>query len=364
MVHKEICIIGAGNGGSAIAGDMTLAGHCCRLFEFPEYAENIRPIAAQGGIHVTGIARTGFAKVALATVNLGEAVQGADLMMVTTQALAHQRVAQELVSHLSDGQTVVLWPGSGGTLVFRKVWDETGMSRRVFLAEAVTFPYCCRRLEGPGTVNIHRIDGPRMLLAALPATDTEAVLEALSGTYADVVKPAFSVLEPALYNVNIIVHPVGALLNMGRIEHSKGEFWMYKEGLTPSVKKIIYRMDAERMALFRAFGYRPYTYDEIFWGSFNMDVEQFAVTSSKGPFSMQDRYVTEDIPIGASLTVSIARKVGVPMPTYETMIHLASVVNDTDFYATGRTLENLGLADLNLEDLKQYFLSGRRPSFL
>ncbi len=358
--QKEICIIGAGNGGSAIAGDMTLAGHRCRLFEFPEYAENVKPIAAQGGIHVTGIARTGFAKVTMATTDLAEAARGADLIMVTTQALAHERVARELAPHLSDGQAVILWPGSGGTLVFRKVWDEIGMNRRVFLAEGVTFPYCCRRLQGPGTVNIHRIDGPRMLLAALPATDTEAVLKALVGTYADVVKPAMSILEPALYNVNIIVHPVGALLNMGRIEHSKGEFWMYKEGLTPSVKKVIYRMDAERMALFKALRYPPYTYDQIFWDSFNMSVEEFAKTSSQGPFSMQDRYVTEDIPTGASLTVSIGRRAKVPMPTYETMIHLASVVNDTDFYAKGRTLENLGLAGLNLEELKQYFLSGRR----
>jgi opine dehydrogenase len=358
---KEICIIGAGNGGTAMAGDMTLAGQRCRLFEFPEYSENLRPIIDQGGIHVTGIARTGFAKVALATSDLSKAVRGADLIMVTTQALAHERVARELAPHLSDGQAVVLWPGSGGTLVFRKVWDEQGMNRRVFLAEGVTFPYCCRRLKGPGTVNIHRIDGPRMLLAALPATDTEAVLKALSGTYADVVQPAVSVLEPALYNVNIIVHPVGALLNMGRIEHSKGEFWMYKEGLTPSVKKVIYRMDEERSALFRALGYRPYTYDQVFRDCFNMTVEEFAMTSSQGPFSMQDRYVTEDIPMGACLTTSLGRKAGISMPTYEAMIHLASVVNDTDYYAEGRTLENLQLAELTTEDLKQYFLTGKKP---
>jgi opine dehydrogenase len=360
MESKEICVIGAGNGGSAIAGDMTLAGHRCRLFEFEEYAENIKPVIAQGGIHVTGIARTGFAKVALATLDLSEAVQGADLIMVTTQALTHERVAKELIPHLSDGQTVVLWPGSGGTLVFRKVWDEKGMSRRVFLAEAVTFPYCCRRLKGPGTVNIHRVDGPRMLLAALPATDTEVVMKALSETYADVVQPAVSVLEPALYNVNIIVHPVGALLNMGRIEYSKGEFWMYKEGLTPSVKKVIYSMDEERSALFKAFGYQPYTYDQIFWDCFNMTVDQFAATSSQGPFSMQDRYVTEDIPMGACLTVSLARKAGISVPTYEAMIHLASVVNDADFYAKGRTLQSLKLAQLSFEDLKNYFLTGKK----
>jgi opine dehydrogenase len=86
---KKICIIGAGNGGSAIAGDMTLAGHECRLYEFPEYRANLEPIIKSGGIKVTGIARTGFAKLALATPELAQAVRGADLVMVTTQALAH-----------------------------------------------------------------------------------------------------------------------------------------------------------------------------------------------------------------------------------------------------------------------------------
>lgn len=360
MDKKTICVIGAGNGGSAIAGDMTLAGHDCHLFEFPEYAANIQPIIAAGGIDVTGIARTGFARLKLATTNLEEAVAGCSVIMVTTQALAHERLGRELAPILKDGQTVILWPGSGGTLVVRKVWDDLGFDKKVVLAEGVTFPYCCRRLRGPGTVNIHRIDGPNMLLAALPASDTPAAVAALTGSYAHMVKPAVSILEPALYNVNIIVHPVGALLNMGRIEYSQGEFYMYKEGLTPSVKKVIYAMDHERSALFSALGYTPYTYDQVFQDCFNMTVAEFAATSSKGPFSMQDRYVTEDIPMGASLTVSLARKLGVATPTYDTMIYLASLVNDTDFYSGGRTLQNLGLADLSPAEFDAYLRSGKK----
>ena len=360
MKKREICVIGAGNGGSAMAGDMSLAGHGCRLFEFPEYGDNLRPIVDQGGIEVTGIARTGFARLELATFDLGRAVKGADLIMIATQALAHERVARELAPHLADGQVVVLWPGSGGTLTMRKVWDDLTMEKRVILAEAVTFPYCCRRPAGPGTVNIHRIDGPDMLLAALPASDTDEAIRSLEGAYADVVKPARSILEPALYNVNIIVHPTGTLLNMGRIENTKGEFYMYKEGLTLSVRKIIHAMDAERQTLFKALGYRPYTYDEIFQDSFNTSMEQFAATSSKGPFSMQDRYVTEDIPMGASLTVSLARKAKVPAPTYECMVHLASVVNQKDFYGCGRNLENLGLAGLTLAALETYLQTGQK----
>jgi opine dehydrogenase len=359
VVRKKICIIGAGNGGSAVAGDMALAGHECRLFEFPEYSKNIQPIIEQGGIKVTGIARTGFAKLAMATTELAPAVIGADVIMVTTQALAHERTARELTSCLSDGQAVILWPGSGGTLVFKKIWKEMEFDRKVILAEAVTFPYCCRCLQGPGTVNIHRIDGPKMFIAALPAIDTEKALAALEGTYADKVQPAQTILEPALYNVNIIVHPAGALLNMGRIEYSNGEFYMYKEGITPSVKKIIYQMDTERSNLFSKLGYTPYTYDEVFTKCFNMTVQEFAKTSSKGPFSMQDRYVTEDIPMGATLTVSLAKKAGIPTPTYDTMIHLASIVNDTDFYASGRNLENLGLDKLSLTEFDKYLRTGK-----
>ena len=292
---------------------------------------------------------------------MAEAVRGADLIMVSTQALAHERVATELAPLLQPGQTVILWPGSGGTLTFRRVLEKLDVDTPVTLAEGVTFPYCCRRLDGPGTVNIHRIDGPRMLFAALPAVDTNRAIEAMADTYANAVHPAKSILEPALYNVNIIVHPVGALLNMGRIEHSKGEFYMYKEGITPSVKKVIYAMDNERKTLFRALGYTPYSYDEVFSDSFNMTVAEFAATSSKGPFSMQDRYVTEDIPMGASLTVSLARKAGIPTPTYDCMIHLASTVNDTDFYSKGRTLENLGLAHLTAAQFERYLQTGNKP---
>ena len=76
---------------------------------------------------------------------------------------------------------------------------------------------------------------------------------------------------------------------------------------------------------------------------------------------MQDRYVTEDIPMGTSLTVSLAHKAGLQTPTYDTMIHLASIVNDTDYYSGGRTLKNLGLDDLTLKQFETYVRTGDKP---
>jgi opine dehydrogenase len=283
--------------------------------------------------------------------------------MVATQALTHTRVAHAIAPLVRSGQVIILWPGSGGTLEFRRIFDELGVKADVLLSEAATFPYCCRRLEGPGTVNIHRIDGPRNQVAALPASCTTALMAALKGVY-DTVVPARSILEPALYNPNIIVHPAGALFNMGRIEHSKGEFWMYKEGITPSVKKIINGMDRERQAIMAALGYPPMTYEQVFHDLFNMSVAEFAVASSQGPFSMQDRYVTEDVPMGVTLTASLGRKLGIPTPTYDSIIHVASLVNETDYYRTGRNLANLKLDGLSAAQVTQYVMTGRRPKLV
>ena len=355
---KKIAVIGAGNGGTAIAGDLSLAGHECRLFEFEEWAGNVTAVSAQGGIKVTGVAHTGFAKVALATTDIKAVLDGAELIMVSTQALTHTRVARAIAPQVRDGQVIILWPGSGGTLELRRIFDETGVTADVILGEAATLPYCCRRLEGPGTVNIHRIDGPRNQVAALPASGTPALMAALEGVYATVV-PARSILEPALYNPNIIVHPAGALFNMGRIEHSQGEFWMYKEGITPSVKKIIHGMDRERQAIMAALGYTPMTYEQVFHDLFNVSVAEFAVASSQGPFSMQDRYVTEDVPMGVTLTASLGRKLGVPTPTYDSIIHIASLVNETDYYKTGRNLANLKLDGLSAGEITRYMMTGK-----
>jgi len=91
-----------------------------------------------------------------------------------------------------------------------------------------------------------------------------------------------------------------------------------------------------------------------------MTVQEFAKTSSKGPFNMQDRYVTEDIPMGTTLSLSLGQKFGVSMPTYECIIHLASIVNERDYFTEGRNLRNLGFDHYSQEDLENYLHTGQK----
>jgi opine dehydrogenase len=76
---------------------------------------------------------------------------------------------------------------------------------------------------------------------------------------------------------------------------------------------------------------------------------------------MQDRYITEDVPMGVTLTASLGRKLGIPTPTYDAIIHIGSLVNDTDYYKVGRNLKNLGLQNWTARQLQKYVTTGKRP---
>jgi opine dehydrogenase len=65
--------------------------------------------------------------------------------------------------------------------------------------------------------------------------------------------------------------------------------------------------------------------------------------------------------MGAALTASLARQEGIATPTYDAMIHLASLVNGVDYYAAGRTLRNLGLDHLTLDEFELYLQTGQKP---
>jgi len=353
---EHIAVVGAGNGGHAMAAHMSLKGFPVRFYEMPRFADNIRPAQERGGIEITGVVGEGFARPELITTDIAEAVKGASHIFVVTQALGHEEVAELCAPHLEENQTIVLFPGSGGALQVARTLRDAGVTKRVYLAETVTLPYACR-LRGPAHVNVHSGSAVREVIAALPARDTEAVIEASRPAY-PTLTPATHVLETALYNPNILLHPVGVIFNLGRIEYSQGEFWMYKEGFTSSVMKILKALEVDRMALLRALDVKPVPFEEYYEYRYQKTWSDFAAVSSKGPFSANTRYISEDIPIGMVLWASLGEMLGVPTPTARALIHISSVIHDTDYWQGGRTMAKLGLAGMTVEELKRYLLEG------
>jgi opine dehydrogenase len=351
-----IAVIGAGHAGHAMAAHLSLAGFSVRLFELPRFADNIRPAQEHGGIELTGVVGEGFARPELITTDVAQAIRAVSHIFVVTQALAHEEVASLCALHLEENQTVILFPGSGGALQFAKTFRDLGITHKVYIAETVTLPYACR-IKGPARVNVHSGPAVREIIAAFPGRDVDAVIETTRAVY-PMLHPATHVLETALYNPNILLHPIGVIFSLARIEYSKGEFWMYKEAFTPSVMKLLKALEKERVAMLRALGVEPMDFEAYYEYRYRKPWSDFAAVASKGPASADTRYISEDIPIGMVLWASLGEMLGIPTPTARSLIHISSVIHDTDYWQGGRTTEKLGLAGMTAEELRSYLMDG------
>ena len=77
----KIAVLGAGAGGTAIAFDCAFHGHEVRLFDFPQFFENIAAIGANKCITAEGDI-SGSANIAYAGHEIDRALSGAELVYV------------------------------------------------------------------------------------------------------------------------------------------------------------------------------------------------------------------------------------------------------------------------------------------
>ena len=132
-------VVGVGMGGKGLLAELGIAGYRLRAFDKNDaQVAGIR--AAQGNSRRRP--RQNFAPVALATTDPKAALDGAKVILVSTNGDDHPQVARDLAPHLVDGQIIVLIQGHfGGTLVFRKALDDVGCKAKVQLAEMDGYPY-------------------------------------------------------------------------------------------------------------------------------------------------------------------------------------------------------------------------------
>jgi opine dehydrogenase len=291
------------------------------------------------------------------------AIKGVDYIMMAIPAIGHRHFFTRIMPYLRDGQTIVVWPGNYSALLFASMLREKGIKRDITLAEGHTFPWGCR-LEAPGRIRIF-VDSWKLLLAALPAKNTGRVINDLKHIYP--VVPGENVLATSLNNLNPIVHPVGAILNAGWIDTLGKDFYFYKHGTTLSVARAIKAVYEEVAGIGETIGIKLLEYpEESFWSRGTimsvyfkapLDMEG-TIANISGPSSMKSRYVTEDVPYGLVPTAQLARKFNVDIPIIDATIKLASLINQTDYYKEGRSLEELGTADLSKEELAEILQEG------
>lgn len=354
MAKTIWAVLGAGHGGLAMAGHLGLLGFEVRLYNRTD--ARLDGVRWHGGIRVTGEVQ-GFGPVARATSDLAEAVRGAQVVMVVTPATAHRDLARGLAPCLEADQTVVLNPGrTGGALEFRRVLEAEGCRVKVYLAETQTFLYAARATSRH-EVSVLRIKD-QVPLATLPAHHIPRVLDLLRPAFPQFVAGT-NVLATSLENIGAVFHPALTLLNAGWIEATGGRFEYYLDGITPAVATVLERIDAERVAVASALGVRTHSARDwlyLSYGSVGDDLRQAigdtrAYQGIQAPATIAHRYVGEDVPMSLVPLASLGHALGIATPAIDLVIDLANLMHGTDYRASGRTVETLGLAGLGVKQI-------------
>jgi len=362
--QTNFTVIGAGHGGKSMAAHLALMGFSVTLYN--RTPEHIAAIRARGGIELTSFegGPHGFGELALATSDMETALAGADIIMVVLPSTAHADIARAATPHLKDGQILVLNPGrTGGALEFAQILRNMGCQADVTIAETETLIYACRS-DGPALARIFGIK-ETVPLAALPATRTQHVLEALAPAYPQFID-GISVLHTGLNNMGAIFHPALTLLNAGRIESTHGDFQFYIDGVSPSVGRVLEVLDRERVTVASALGIRARTALEWLQMAYNAtgtDLHE-AIHNQPGyhgiqaPATLNHRYITEDVPMSLVPIAALGARYGVSVRGMESIIRLACIVHRTDYWRRGRTPENLGIVDWSVSELTHYVMEG------
>ena len=365
MEHKpRYTVIGAGHGGKAMAAHLALMGFPVKLYNRTQ--EHIAVIQARGGIELISNDEGphGFGKLELATSNIADAVEGADIIMVVLPSTAHAPVAQAAAPYLRPGQIVVLNPGrTCGAIEVKKVFREKGVDDGVIVAEADPLIYASRS-DGPALAHIFRVK-ESVPLAALPAACTSHVLDMLRPAY-----PQFfdgtSVLHTGLNNMGAIFHPALTILNAGRIEDTHGDYQFYIDGVTPSVARVLEALDRERVTVAAALGIRARTglewlkmaYDATGDNLYEAIQNQTGYFGITAPKTLNHRYITEDVPMSLVPLAALGNKYGVNVRAMDSIIRLACIIHQTDYWRRGRTTRTLGIEDWSVGELTRFVMDG------
>jgi len=354
----RVAVLGAGNGGLASGFDFAQHGHEVSLFAQAEFGTNLVPVEQAGGISASGDLE-GFAPIRYAGSDAGEAMAGAELVVLVGPAYSTEALAVDAAPHLTDGMAVLVCPGScAGAIAFKHAAGLALDDERIIVGETHTLPYAVR-VTAPGVINVFLKLKTDVFLAALPRAGTDRLYELVKDVWPAVEK-AESVFQTTLQNGNPVIHPAVTLLNAGLLERTGGGFLFYEEGVTDAVGRLIEAVDNERLAIAAALGATVFSEPALGVRQGYMLEENYSTGYSTAPgflgiqaqSQLDHRYLTEDVGYSLIFLTDLAARLGVPTPVMDGVVTIASVVLGRDFRAEGsRTLSSLGLDGMSAEQL-------------
>ena len=358
----QIAVLGGGHGCFAAVAEFSEKGHRVRWWRRDSAQHDA--VRAAGGIEVRDYRGRRKVEVAVMTGDLAAAVRGAELVVIPLPATSHESLAPLLAEVLEDGQVVFLPPGTFGSFIFARALEKARPGADVSFAETGTLPHLARK-HGPAQVVVSGI-ATRLPTGVLPERNAAHALGVLQRAY-DSIEPCGNALSGALMNAGPIIHPPLIIMNAGPLEHF--EAWdIHNEGTQPSIRRTTDALDGERIAIRARLGYGAPHFplrdhyakegDEWMYGRAAHEKLTDSGDWREKIVLTTHRYMLEDVAIGLSLLASVGRWAGSPMRIGEGFLAVGSAIVGRDLYAQGRTLENLGLADLSRQAMAEMLHDG------
>lgn len=348
---KRITVVGGGGTGLMMAADLSLKGHEVTLFELKPYAEKIEAVRQRGYVEVTVDNVTKQAVISRITTEKKEALAFAECILIAVMAQRQEEIMDEIAPFLQEGQTVCFSAGNCASILLKK---KLG-GKNILVGEMQGNIYPCRLL--PDGKLISAFPYKKKGVAAFPARDNEAFVEALAPVYP--CYPVRNVFEATLNSPNVSIHLAGTLLGTTKLETTR-DFRLYRDGLCPSVARLIQTLEDEKANVMVHMGYdvvRSLGQIQALM-EYDQHPELDVFRSLEGPTGVDHRYVTEDAYTGNSLLLSMAMAFGIDTPVLAGLVAIASALNQTDFYSRGRTLEYFGLKGLGPDAVNHYLETG------
>lgn len=354
----RVAILGAGSIAYGTAALLTSLGHQAVLWS-PSGTSG-RSIAAGAPLVSTGSVSGEF-KVGMAA-DAGQAIAGADAVLFALPANGHRLAMDAAAPHLAAGQVVIVnsHTSLSGLYIARRI-AERGLDVPVVVwGTTVT----AGRRTGDASVNVVTVRA-KVDIATIPASDAARGLKICQDLFGDRFVERDDALAISLSNLNPQNHLGIALCNFTRMEH--GETWGQNENNTDSVGRLLEALDAERLAIAEAAGYKVRTIREHYNLSFHVEpgpvgemARQLAARGNggNGPASADTRYVLEDAPFGLYPTVVLGRMADRPATLHQAGIDIFSALYGRDFAAENDLLGEMGLDKLTLPELKTLVRDG------
>ena len=356
----SVSIIGAGNCGCAFAADLCQRGMDVMLYGHPNHSRNIDAIRQRGGL-------TASMKIVgtfhpLTTTDIAEAVNFSKFLIIGVPSYGHETIVSELERFDLSHHTIAVMSGNFFTLA------AFGRLNARLILEANGSTYASRMSDGEIKVTGIKANLP---IAAFPANISPQDQKVAADILGVPLHWYKNILEIGLFCTNGVLHAIPSVLNTGWIESTKGDFYFYREGISPSVGNVVEAADKERLKICDAFGFTlPTVLSELtgFYGGNYERLSDFAFhtkvhnATKAAPATMHDRFIAEDVPFVLVPWCELASMVGVKVPMMRAIVELASVINNINYFETGRNLRRMGVNGMSKLDLIHLVDHGRvRP---